>query len=69
LLNIAGHVHPGFTLFGAGRQSAKLPCFYMHQQTMLLPAFGGLTGLYNMQARPDAQVFLVLSDEVRRWRK
>ena len=37
---IAGHIHPGVTLRGAGKQASKLPCFWFGRETAVLPAFG-----------------------------
>jgi DNA ligase-associated metallophosphoesterase len=65
-VNVVGHIHPGVVLSGMGRQSVKLPCFYMQEQLMILPAFGGLTGLYSVDQSKARHVFLVLSDSVRR---
>lgn len=65
-MNIAGHVHPGVILSGMARQSIKLPCFYIRQQRMILPAFGVLTGLYSMEQADDADVYMVLQDRVKK---
>lgn len=63
-LVIAGHIHPGILLTGAGRQSVTLPCFYKDGNVLLLPAFGMLTGLYKMPHTPRAEVFIVMPDGV-----
>lgn len=42
---IAGHIHPGFKLKGKAKQLATLPCFYVGQNELIMPAFGSLTGL------------------------
>lgn len=65
-VNVVGHIHPGVVLSGMGRQSVKLPCFYMQERLMILPAFGVLTGLYSMDHSKASHVYLVLSDSVRR---
>ena len=65
-VNIAGHVHPGVTLSGAGRQSIKLPCFYFTETTVIVPAFGILTGLYSMPQVPESKIYIVLQDGVKR---
>lgn len=65
-INICGHIHPGVLLSGSGRQSVKLPCFYLEDQTLILPAFGTLTGLYIMERRKNAQIFCILPNQVRR---
>jgi metallophosphoesterase superfamily enzyme len=65
-MNITGHIHPGIVLTGIGRQSIKLPCFYMTGSLFILPAFGMLTGLYTMDKKEGCRIFGVLPDGVRR---
>lgn len=66
-LNIAGHVHPGIRLKTQGRQSYRLPCFYQKDNSMLLPAFGHLTGLHLLKKESGARVFPVFPTEVIEW--
>jgi len=66
LINIAGHIHPGCMIRGLGRQSIKLPCFYLKGQTFLLPAFGQLTGLHILEQSTATTVFAVLPERVIR---
>lgn len=66
-LNIAGHVHPGCSIPAKGRQAYRLPCFYYHNQTLLLPAFGSLTGLYLVQPSRDARIYPIVADKVWEW--
>jgi uncharacterized protein len=56
---IAGHIHPGIRLKGMGRQSLKLPCFYMHRHQMIIPAFGISTGLHLIQPERGSQLYAV----------
>ena len=42
---LAGHIHPGVRLSGAGGQSERLPCFVLGDSRAILPAFGRFTGL------------------------
>lgn len=65
-INIAGHIHPGCMWRGRGKQSLRLPCFYLLGNTFLLPAFGALTGLYMMDKTVHAHIFAVLPDQVLR---
>ncbi|MCW3124023.1 MAG: putative phosphoesterase [Flavipsychrobacter sp.] len=65
-VNIVGHIHPGIVLTGIGRQSIKLPCFYITDSLVILPAFGVLTGLYSMERTKDTQIFAVLPDSIKR---
>lgn len=63
-LHIAGHVHPGCLVSNAARQRYRLPCFYHQGHTLLLPAFGALTGLHLMPRRPGARIYPIVGDEV-----
>ncbi|WP_118952033.1 ligase-associated DNA damage response endonuclease PdeM [Taibaiella helva] len=63
-VNVAGHIHPGCLLRGLGRQSLRLPCFYLYEQILLLPAFGALTGLYLMEMTKRASIFAVLPERI-----
>jgi DNA ligase-associated metallophosphoesterase len=61
---IAGHVHPGIRIYGAGRSRARLACFVVGADCMVLPAFGDFTGLADVE--PDAKdaIFAVAEDRV-----
>lgn len=61
---ICGHIHPGFTLKGPGRQKISLPCFYLHQSCLVLPAFGAFTGLAPVKLMSGDRVFIINSDQV-----
>ena len=65
-LNIAGHIHPGISLSGIANQSVRIPCFYLHDNVLLLPAFGVLTGLYKMDRPKTAHIYAVLPGEVKK---
>lgn len=64
LINLCGHIHPGIRLVGNGRQSVKLPCFYLHDNQLILPAFGNFTGLALIRPLPGHQVFAVTKEKV-----
>ena len=63
---ISGHIHPGFVLYGRGRQSITLPCYYKNKNTLIMPAFGRLTGLAHMPASMSAEVFVLTEEAVHR---
>ncbi|MGN6647324.1 MAG: ligase-associated DNA damage response endonuclease PdeM [Cytophaga sp.] len=63
---ITGHIHPGFVLSGKGRQSITLPCFYKKKNTLVMPAFGWLTGLAHMPYDKTAEVFVLTEEAVHR---
>jgi DNA ligase-associated metallophosphoesterase len=63
-VNIVGHIHPGILLSGKAKQSVRLPCYHLCGNTLLLPAFGRLTGLYMIDCKAEDRVFGVLPAEV-----
>ena len=62
--NLAGHIHPGVCLYGRGKQSVTLPCFYFGRQQALLPAFGVFTGLAKIKPMKEDKVFVILEDKI-----
>ena len=64
LLNIAGHIHPGYGVRLKARQGMVLPCFHYNSPTLLVPAFGELTGLYRMEKCAGQEVYCILGQEV-----
>lgn len=63
-INLHGHVHPGTVLTGKGRQRLRLPCFVQRKACLILPAFGGLTGLANYRPRPEQQLYATSGDRI-----
>lgn len=63
-VNIAGHIHPGIMVRAKGRQRYRLPCFYHLDQTLILPAFGNYTGIQTISPSKDADVYLIVGDDV-----
>jgi DNA ligase-associated metallophosphoesterase len=65
IYSISGHLHPGFRIKGSGRQQILLPCFYMGANSLIMPAFGSLTGLAVMQKKQKSdRVFCFTSDRI-----
>ncbi len=61
--NICGHIHPGVVLRGKGRQSIKLPCFWIGKTQLIMPAFGNLTGAVKM-SKKNAEIFAVFENQL-----
>jgi len=61
---LAGHVHPGARLYGAGRERARVPCFWFGRAFAVLPAFGEFTGLANIETNPGDRVWVTTGQEV-----
>ena len=59
-----GHVHPGISLIGVGKQNMKLPCFYKTPKQLILPAFGAFTGLQIVKPKADNRIYVTTGKEV-----
>ncbi|MFI5131114.1 MAG: ligase-associated DNA damage response endonuclease PdeM [Chitinophagales bacterium] len=60
----AGHVHPGVSIRGRGRQSLSFPCFYFTKKHCVLPAFSRFTGTYRVEAKEGENVYAIIENEV-----
>ncbi|HMU04607.1 MAG TPA: hypothetical protein PJ990_13330, partial [Saprospiraceae bacterium] len=64
--NLAGHIHPGISLKGKGRQKVTLPCFYFGINNGLLPAFGYFTGKAIIKIEKKSDIFAIAEDKIFR---
>ncbi|MDL5049399.1 ligase-associated DNA damage response endonuclease PdeM [Oscillatoria amoena NRMC-F 0135] len=62
--NISGHLHPGISLSGKGRQSVTLPCYYFGKQHACLPAFGMFTGLARIKPLKTDRIFAIVDQTI-----
>ncbi len=60
---LAGHIHPGVRLPGSAA-GEKIPCFWVTEEFMVLPAFGEFTGCETVRPAADDRVFAVADGEV-----
>src|SRR4029453_9621770 len=56
LTTLAGHLHPAVTLHGRGGDSVRLPCFWIRERLVVLPAFGAFTGGASIRRDSRARV-------------
>lgn len=61
---LAGHVHPGIRIHGAGRQHERLPCFLFGKDVAILPAFGDFTGLVDVVPVEGDRVYAIADSAV-----
>ena len=64
LYSFTGHVHPGITIHGLGRQSLRFPCFYFTSSYCVLPAFSRFTGTYRISPKEKENVFAIVNEQV-----
>jgi metallophosphoesterase superfamily enzyme len=55
-----GHIHPGISISGMGRQSLSFPCFYFGKNYAVLPAFSRFTGLALISPDRNEDVFAII---------
>ena len=67
LYTISGHVHPKFTIAGAGIPRTHLPCFKFSPDCAILPAFGSFTGGMPIESETNSRIFLVAGESVVEW--
>lgn len=56
--SLSGHLHPAVALRGRNER-VTLPCFWRRGPSLVLPAFGRLTGTFQIDPAPDDEVILV----------
>ena len=56
----SGHIHPGVTISGLGKQSLRFPCFYFTSTQAILPAFGGFTGFVSVNPAKEDKIFAII---------
>lgn len=60
----SGHLHPGISINGRGKQSLSFPCFYFTKTFCVLPAFGEFTGLAMIRPAVDENVFAIVNKQI-----
>ena len=59
-----GHIHPGISLVGKGRQHITLPCFAFGNRQAILPSFGKFTGKVALRSQKADRIFAIAKDKV-----
>jgi uncharacterized protein len=62
----SGHIHPGITIHGGGKQTLKFPCFYFTDSYCILPAFSRFTGMVGMRMKDDDVVYAIVNNSLLR---
>jgi DNA ligase-associated metallophosphoesterase len=60
----SGHVHPGISMKGQGRQSLHFPCFYFASTYCILPAFSRFTGTYKVRPQKGETVYAIVENRL-----
>ena len=62
--SLAGHLHPAVRLHGRADDGIRLPCFWLREGLIVLPAFGAFTGGAVINREPGDRVIAVAEDRV-----
>ena len=62
----SGHIHPGITIHGSGKQTLKFPCFYFTDSFCILPAFSRFTGTVGVRLKDDDIAFAIVNNSIFR---
>ena len=57
----SGHIHPGITIYGMGKQALRFPCFYFSERYCILPAFSRFTGTVNIEYGENDTTFAIVN--------
>lgn len=58
--SFCGHLHPGVTIQGMGKQSLRFPCFYFAHNHCILPAFSRFTGMATINRKEAKSVYAIV---------
>lgn len=62
----SGHIHPGITISGIGKQSLRFPCFYFTDTYCVLPAFSRFTGTVSIRPNDNDIAFAIVNNSLVR---
>ena len=66
IYTFSGHIHPGISIKGLGKQALKFPCFYFTPEFAVLPAFSRFTGLALIDPKKAEQVYALAEKTIIR---
>lgn len=62
--SFVGHIHPGVTIKGKGKQALHFPCFYFTKSYCVLPAFSHFTGTYTVERKKNETVYAITENQL-----
>lgn len=64
IITVSGHLHPGISMKGSGKQSLRFPCYFFAAPNLYLPAFSQFSGMAIIRPGKKDQVFAIVGTEV-----
>ena len=59
-----GHIHPGVSISGLGKQNLQFSCYYFSNKLAILPAFSKFSGLAIMKKKKTDTVFAIVNQSL-----
>ncbi len=60
----SGHLHPGISIKGLGKQSLRFPCYYFSPTQAILPAFSKFSGLAIIKPKKQDTIFAIVDEKL-----
>jgi DNA ligase-associated metallophosphoesterase len=64
LYTFSGHLHPGVSIKGLGKQNLTFPCYYFSDRLAILPAFSKFSGLAIIKKKKKDIVFAIVNQSL-----
>ena len=61
---LCGHLHPAIRFSAGGESLGKLPCFWLRDRCLVLPAIGQFTGTHVIGPSVNDQVWAIAEDQI-----
>lgn len=68
-LLICGHIHPAVRPGGPGDDVGRLPCYWLSQKRLVLPAIGHFTGTHLVRRGVEDRIWMIVQDRVLEYRR
>lgn len=65
---LCGHLHPSYKVPLDSRRTARFPCFWIREESIVLPAFGGWVGTYPIEPGKSDRIVLCVEDQLIEWK-
>lgn len=63
-LLLCGHIHPAYRMSSRFESVGKLPCFWLTQRQLVLPAIGEFTGTQTVKAKSSDRIWVIADEQI-----
>lgn len=65
---LAGHIHPSFRVPIDAKRTTRTPCFWIRNNLIVLPAFGGWVGTHPIEPTRGDRIILCVEGQLIEWK-